>query len=175
MVCQLGPRHCPGPKNEQANKVLDLRPGPSCVPVLPPPGSGQPPLWSHTSLQLRLCQAPCHAAPSPLCYTRTVCRAKVLPPHTSPPVCAPTLDSDHWTVCPPLPLDPAPAPYRLSSQLAVTSTERHNQIASQPQTLLSLPLARRGVGPKPARPRPGSCPQTSLLSSKRSICLPACL
>ena len=73
-------------------------------------------------------------------------------------------------------IQPPPRPPRHpSSQLVVTSTERHSQIASQPQTLLSLPLARCRASPKPVRPRPGSCPQTSLHSSKRPICLPACL
>ena len=97
--------------------MLDLSPGPPCVPVLPPPGSEQPALWSHSSLQPQLCQAPRHEAPSPLCYSRTVCRAKFLPLHTSPLVHASTLDSGHCTLCPPLPLDTAPpAPPPPSSQ-----------------------------------------------------------
>lgn len=119
MVLQLRPRHCPG-RERTGRKELDLSPGPPCVPVLPPPGPGQPALWSHSSLQPQLCQAPRHEAPSPLCYRRTVCRAKVPPLHASPPVHASTLDSGHWTVCPPLPLDtapPAPRPPALSSHI----------------------------------------------------------
>ena len=65
---------------------------------------------------------------------------------------------------------PLPAP-QLS---AVTSTGRQSQTAPQPQTLFSLPLAGRGASPKPARPSPGPCPQISLRSSKRPICLLPC-
>ena len=171
MVCQLGPRHCPGPRNEKANKALDLRPEPSCVPVLPPPGSGQPPLWSHPSLHsgsaglLATWLPPLSARPGQSAVQRF-----------SHPTRHPRSVLPHWVVATGLHVHLSLwIQLRPSSQLAVTSAERHSQIASQPQTLLSLPLARCGASPKPARPRPGSCPQTSLRSSKRPICLPACL